>query len=363
MKKKIGIVFGFLLGAIAIGTILLLIPYPKDTFLEKIQKSALSELKGATKVYQMFTSDSLQEPKVKVEHVTSETPLTELVGLEKNTLLSVYGQPVRKEKAAYGYEWYVYNREGSFLRFAIKDDKVVSIMVMGDKQNVKPFRMGQTYEELNNTYHFEKTVEFKYKDSQYQLLLKEKEKNYPLVRIDNTWVKLYFDEVTKKLIAIRYMDSETLIKSLSYDYRSMNDNVASETLTEKEQNEVNKMNELQIFEASNFIRNMYGKKVVVHEPKLDVVGYDHVKDMNDHDFFSHTSPLKGDFGRRLDDHKFLYYARTAENISMGYMDGIDATIGWLNSLSHREALLEGSYTHMGMAAYNRYYAEYFVTYH
>lgn len=92
----------------------------------------------------------------------------------------------------------------------------------------------------------------------------------------------------------------------------------------------------------NRYRMLVGKAALRIDPRLCDAAREHSKDMHDHDFFSHTSPLPGKrtFGDRAARHKT---GASAENIYTGSPEADGPFWGWFGSLGHhRNNLRDGS---------------------
>jgi uncharacterized protein YkwD len=54
------------------------------------------------------------------------------------------------------------------------------------------------------------------------------------------------------------------------------------------------------------------------------------------------------------------FQMAGENIAAHYVDGPAVVEGWLNSKGHRESLLSGDFTHLGVGVYQKYYTQNFI---
>lgn len=91
--------------------------------------------------------------------------------------------------------------------------------------------------------------------------------------------------------------------------------------------------------------------------KLCAAGRGHSKDMDEHDFFSHTSPLKGKetFGQRA---SLAGTSANAENIAVGQRDGRGAILGWWYSPGHHRNMLGGQ-ARIGLGRHGVHWTELF----
>ncbi len=83
------------------------------------------------------------------------------------------------------------------------------------------------------------------------------------------------------------------------------------------------------------------------------------KDMNDNQYFSHTSPVYGspfDMMTSFD----IPYSYAGENIAMGQKSPSEVVTAWMNSEGHRANILNANYNLIGVGYYNGYWAQEFV---
>ena len=86
----------------------------------------------------------------------------------------------------------------------------------------------------------------------------------------------------------------------------------------------------------------------------------HSKDMSDNNFFSHTSPSKGDFSTRVKA-SGVKYASAGENIAM-YGSVEKAHTALMNSEGHRANIMNTGYTRIGIGiVYNSTRGYYYIT--
>lgn len=94
------------------------------------------------------------------------------------------------------------------------------------------------------------------------------------------------------------------------------------------------------------------------------VAYAHCMDMHVRSFFDHVNPSGQDPGDRLTAGG-VGWSRWGENIGKNYLTGESVATGWMNSTGHRQNILNGAFTHMGLACYDapsgRYWTLVFYT--
>lgn len=110
-------------------------------------------------------------------------------------------------------------------------------------------------------------------------------------------------------------------------------------------------------EDANRLRMLAGLPALRTDPDLCKAALIHSKDMHEHNFFAHESPVKGR-------QKFTDRAREAgttasgENIAMGQRDPIQANRGWFLSPGHFRNFF-GNHARIGLGTHEGYYTQLF----
>ena len=91
-----------------------------------------------------------------------------------------------------------------------------------------------------------------------------------------------------------------------------------------------------------------GVPPLIDNPKLDEVSYLKGQDMVSNNYFAHYSP-QGNFPWYWFDQAGYYYQYAGENLAIDFTDAKTAVDAWMNSLSHRENILNKHYTETGIA--------------
>lgn len=108
----------------------------------------------------------------------------------------------------------------------------------------------------------------------------------------------------------------------------------------------------------NEMRLLVGLSALVIDPKLCEAARGHSRDMQEHNFFSHTSPLKG----KETPSKRAAEAGTSgggENIYMGSTRPEDANRGWFFSPGHHKNMFRGNYRRVGLGNHGRHWTQMF----
>ncbi|MFD1039306.1 CAP domain-containing protein [Virgibacillus byunsanensis] len=109
------------------------------------------------------------------------------------------------------------------------------------------------------------------------------------------------------------------------------------------------MNEFEstVIDLTNGERSRVGLSELQPDTSLGEVAREKSRDMEDKDYFSHTSPTYGspfdmmrDFG--------VSYQTAGENIAQGQPTPQEVVDAWMNSQGHRENILNDKFTHIGV---------------
>jgi len=88
---------------------------------------------------------------------------------------------------------------------------------------------------------------------------------------------------------------------------------------------------------------------VVVDPKLSAIAGDYACTMIHDGFFGHTHPVTHeDISKRLDNAGYSYKA-VGENLAAGYWNAHEITDAWMASETHKEIMLDPSFTRAGVA--------------
>ncbi|MBM7572257.1 CAP domain-containing protein [Aquibacillus albus] len=276
-----------------------------------------------------------------------------------------FGLPNRKDLSSYGYEWWVYTDDPNrHIQFGVKNNQVVTIFATGDVLPIHPIEIGQPYEDIEQVLDIQKEVSFSNGDGSFRFNLSESDlKIRPLIQLEEeVFIQLYFDTFLNSLSSIRILRPEVLLAQRPYEIFYRGSLPEERVLTENEWTKVEGGMEQQIFDITNVIRSRYEKATLDWDDAVATVAFGHSKDMSEKNYFSHYSPNGEGLKERLINGE-INYLSAGENIAAQYTDGPAAVEGWLNSEGHRDALLKGEYTHLGVGVYRYYYTQNFLQKH
>lgn len=287
--------------------------------------------------------------------------LSLLIGQDIKMLEKELGKPQRIDSSIYGYDWYIYNTNyDRYVQVGVENNRVVTVYAIGGDLDVAPFEIGQPIEEIFNTQYIDTTIDINSGGNSYQFELSDADLNMrPLVQLGDVYAQLYVDKFTGNLSSIRFLNTETIIKQRPYElvYRGQLIDVIkpSESLWESVEDGTKK----EIFDLTNVLRLRHSLKPVKWDEETAKVAYEHSKDMYENNDFSHTSKKFGGLADRLKLASVVYQS-AGENIAANYTDGPAVVEGWLNSKSHRDALLNKHFSHLGVGVFKKYYTQNFI---
>lgn len=304
---------------------------------------------------------ALEKKHAKKPYKRPKNGISTFIGKSSDTFLKKYGEPIRKEPSAYDYEWWIYNNNNeSYFQVGVYKDKIVTIYVLGDKNNISPFTIGEEIKDIYQNIILDTDITVQYDGGTYQFELSEEDLNIrPLVQLGSIYAQLSFDKFKGTLSSIRYFDKETLIKHNPYEMNYLGNLIKPLPITEGSWRPIEEGSEKQIFDITNIIRQRFGLNTLEWDQPTSDVAYNHSKDMFEEKYFSHESPKFGDLEDRLKSAQ-VFYQLAGENIAADYLDAPAAVEGWLNSEGHRKALLEANFTHLGVGVYQKYYTQNFI---
>ena len=281
------------------------------------------------------------------------------IGMNQKKWLSDFGSPSRIEYSYYGYQWWIYEKDNQYIAAGQKDGKIVTVAVAGKGMNTAPFEIGESMESVYKKVSMQTEVEFEYEDGIYKFELFENDLNtQPLIPLGDIFAQLYFDNFKGELMFVRFLDKETLLLHRPYDLIYRGDLVEKE-MEENEWIMADQSSERQIFDLTNLIRKSYGSNPLEWDAVVSEVAYEHSKDMQETQTFSHISEKFGDLSDRLSA-KEVYYEVAGENIASQYVDSFSVIAGWMNSKSHRDTFLNKEFTHLGVGVYKKYFTQNFI---
>ena len=274
-----------------------------------------------------------------------------------NQWIEDHGEPTRKDKSIYGYEWWIYDQKEDYLQVAVKDNTVVSLYTASEELNTHPLKIGMTRDEMEEQVTLLSEIEFDH--LKFKLNDQDFEER-PIIRLsEDIFVQLYIDTFTDKLAGLRIINKEIFELLRPYELYYYGELLEIPEHSDEDKRDIERGIEKQIMAITNQIRVTHGKQKLQWDDMSHEAAKGHSKDMYEQNYFSHFRPNGEGLKERLAEANATYLS-AGENIAANYVDGPDVVHGWLNSEGHRDALLHESYTHIGVGVYDKYYTQNFL---
>lgn len=291
------------------------------------------------------------------------------LGITTGELVKKLGQPARKDPGEYGFDWWIYNRDYTdYLQVGVKDDQVVAFYTNSRQWSTNDIKLGTVRNKVIQQLKLTDKIQANYDGISYTFSIPADTFNKRALKIDDQVVTEFFFDLHdgQKLTAVQITDLETFLHSdlnysASISYSGNKKLPEKPRLSQAQQEAVMKAYEKQIFDLANSVRAQRGLPLLEWNEEAASTARAHSKDMLDNNFFSHTSPNTGSMGNRLKK-AGINYRTAGENIAYGQSDSINAHEGWMNSLGHRQNILNKDFKTLGVGVAGKYYTQNFVTY-
>ncbi|MCE4047810.1 CAP domain-containing protein [Bacillus sp. Au-Bac7] len=261
------------------------------------------------------------------------------------------GKPQRTSMNEYGISWNTYHENyQNFVMVGFDSNKKVAALYTnqdlisstngvkkGSSKDSVLKTLGNPLDELTKGF-----VRYKFPE----------DRDYEVFEMDGSYVTVFFDKHENNTVTAMQIVTTELEEDRSDFYTD-----GSAQLEEGF--------EFQLFDLTNASRVNNGLGVLTWEDNVKVTARKHSEDMAKNDYFDHTN-LDGEspFDRMLSDG--IKYTMAGENLAYGQYSSIFAHEGLMNSLGHRENILQEGFTYLGVGvAFNEksqpYYTENFIT--
>ena len=278
------------------------------------------------------------------------------VGKNMSTLQNKLGKPDRIGPSAYGFEWWVYNKDDQYLLVGVEKNKVVQVFMTGSKADATPFKLGQTIEDIYRTTITDTEVHVKIKGSTYTFMLNEKElQTRLLIMYDGVYAQLFFDDAEGELEAVRFLDGKTLVETQPYDMTYVGELLTAKTPSSFEQQNINVENATQLAELTNVFRTHHDLPALTFDNDTIMLA------ANQSESFAKSKNEEDDMGlkEKLKE-AHIDFDSAAENAAENYVDAPEAIHSFMNSKKHRKTMLNDQFNLLGTGAFGKNYVQIFV---
>ena len=286
-------------------------------------------------------------------------------GTTEQAVRELLGEPDRSEAHLLGYDWLIYNDPlEDYVQVAVENGVVRDVYTPVAQYEFGGVYAGVSLSEVEEAFAREEELRIEGEGVTYFVRGYNGDFESYLATDDDVHVRFYLDVHDERdLRGIRLMDDETMVQLFPFNLRWEFSSGAAfyherPTLTEAEQDAVNRSNERILFDMVNINRMQRDLHVLDWREDIQEVAYGHSVDMEANQFFSHTSPSTGSPGDRMTAAGLT--GNVWENIAMGQRDAVDANAGLMNSMGHRTAILEERLQGLGTGVSGFYYTQKFV---
>jgi len=324
--------------------------------LSKIKEDINEIIYGITDSIKEMTNDDPRSND-KAEKITLNAPDQQTfsianieLGLSKQDVIKMYGQPKRISLNEYQTNWHTYheNYQNFFMVAYNKEGKVAGLFT---NQNLIAstigIGIGSGKEEVLTKIGEKPLTSIQKGVVRYNL---PEDREYDIFHKGNSYITIFYDIHENNTVTAIQIISESLENKRTDMYTD-----GSKALKEGF--------EYQLFDLTNAERVKHHLSPLTWDERVRITARKHSDDMAANAYFSHTN-LKGQdpFDRMAADK--ISFILAGENLAYGQFSSIFAHEGLLNSLGHRKNIFEKDFEYAGMGvAFNAnavpYYTENF----
>jgi uncharacterized protein YkwD len=285
-------------------------------------------------------NDQAQQEPLAVKKPELEKPVSHTfsihnieLGDSKSDVEKLTGEPKRSSHNEYGVNWYTYheNYQNFFMVAYDENNRVNGLytnqdlisskqgIVIGSPKNTVLEQLGEPITAIQKGF------------VSYQI---QNNGEYHLFQFNDSYVTIFYDKHEE--------DSVTAIQIISEDLEQQKNEYYSDG------SEVLKEGfEFQLFDLTNAARVVHGLAPLSWDEHVKETARDHSSDMALNKYFNHTN-LEGQspFDRMEEDN--ITFRAAGENLAAGQLSSIFAHEGLMNSLGHRENILQTEFESLGV---------------
>ena len=250
------------------------------------------------------------------------------IGDTREQIENLVGSPKRSTLNEYGVNWDTYHDEyhNFFMVAYDNENKVVGLYTNQDLISSKQAISLNTPKEQVVGALGEPETAIQKDWVSYQI---QNNGEFHLYRLENSYVTIFFDKHEGSTVTAIQLISEDLEKQKPGYYAE-----GSQALKEGF--------EFQLFDLTNATRVEHGLHPLTWDDHVKITARDHSLDMAVNQYFDHTN-LAGEspFDRMKDDQ--ISFRTAGENLRAGQLSSIFAHEGLMNSMGHRENILQADF--------------------
>ena len=260
------------------------------------------------------------------------------IGKDIKTLTHHYGQADRSYPYKNGLKNYVFKQKDEYYIVSTNKGTITSVYATGKGVKVSPLKIGETY---------------KFEMSDEDL------KTQTLIKYGDVYAQIYSDQQTNKILAVRFLDANTLATLQPYKLnRAEDEGQISESSDDKIPHEQNPNQLITLYEVTNKMREMKNLKSLKVNNDIARIAAINLYEATDKGSDS-VEFTENALTQQLDE-RHVSYKSASQNVGYDFDDVPTLIHSWINSDIHRSRLLSNKYDEMGGEVMSDYYSLIFV---
>ncbi|MCU7558059.1 CAP-associated domain-containing protein [Macrococcus capreoli] len=284
------------------------------------------------------------------------------IGKDIDTFTKRFGYPKRIYDSNFNYKNFIYEFNEQYYIVGVKDKTIVMLYATGKDANTYPFKVGESADDIFNGNAIVSEPIIKTKQGEFQFQLTEVDiKTQTLIQYDNVFVQVYIDRISNKVMALRYINPESLVVMQPYAMSRKGKTIektANEATHTKDEVAINSNKVLTMFEVTNYMRKINGREPLETNELINHVAQFQVATLNK-DKKEKVKQVQDEIGNELNKMD-IEYLHLSQNIAYNFDDVPSLINSWLNSDKHRENMLNRDINEMGGGISGSYYSLIFI---
>ncbi|MFW3611275.1 CAP-associated domain-containing protein [Staphylococcus caprae] len=279
------------------------------------------------------------------------------IGKNIDFMTKHYGQADRTYPFKNGYKNYIFKKSDQYYIVSTKKDIITSVYATGDNVKVNPLKIGESASHLfeNTSINPEPTIQSKGKTYRFEMS-DEDMKTQTLIKYGNIYAQVYSDQETNKILAVRFIDADTLTALQPYKINKQENSSSNDQASIPYEQNPNQL--ITLYEVTNEMRHLKGLKPL--KTNNDIA---HIASINLYEATDNGSDsvefTENALTQQLDENNVTYKS-TSQNVGYDFDDVPTLIHSWMNSDIHRSRMLNNKYDEMGGEVMKNYYSLIFL---
>lgn len=280
------------------------------------------------------------------------------VGKNIKFLTKHYGQADRTYPFKHGYKNYVFKGKDQYYIVSTKKDIISSVYATGKNVNVHPLKINESASHLfeNTSINPEPIIHSNGKSYRFEMS-DEDMKTQTLIKYGNVYAQVYSDQQSNRILAVRFLDADTLSALQPYKLNSGEDDL-SDTAKESAPYQQNPNQLITLYEVTNQMRELKGLKPLKINNDLAHIASINLYEATDNGSDS-VEFTENALTQQLDENNISYQS-ASQNVGYEFNDIPTLIHSWMNSDIHRSRMLNNKYDEMGGEVMKDYYSLIFL---